>query len=97
MNSLIALLGVPRGKGGKQALEHLVVDKSLEKQEEEAPRVEKLSKEFLAVVDAFHVFVVQQGEVTTQNQETTKLMNCNAKSLGAIDNARNGGSTKATI
>jgi hypothetical protein len=34
-------------------------------QEEEAPKVEKLSKEFLAFVDAFHVFVVQQGEAIT--------------------------------
>jgi len=29
--------------------------------------MEKLFKEFLALVDDFHVFVVQQGEVTTQN------------------------------
>jgi hypothetical protein len=31
----------------------------MEKQEEEAPKVEKSSKEFLALMDAFHVFVVQ--------------------------------------
>jgi len=48
-------------------LESLVVDKYLNKWEEEVPKVEKLSKEFLAFVDAFHVFVVQQGEATTQN------------------------------
>ncbi len=55
MNSLIALLGASRReKGGKQALERLVVDKSLEKQKEEAPRVEKSSKEFLALMDIFY-------------------------------------------
>jgi hypothetical protein len=65
VNSLIVPLGAPTQKGGKQGLKHPIVDKSLEKQEEEAPRVEKLSKEFLAFVDAFHVFVVQQGEAIT--------------------------------
>jgi len=65
MNSLIVPLGAPRRKGGKQALERPVVDKSPEKQEEEAPRVEKFSKEFLAFMDTFCVFLVQQGEVTT--------------------------------
>ncbi len=39
VNSLIALLGVPRQKGGKQALECLVVDESPKKHEEEAPKV----------------------------------------------------------
>jgi hypothetical protein len=29
--------------------------------------MERLSKEFLALMDAFHVFVVQQGEAITQN------------------------------
>ncbi len=43
------------------------MDKYLDKWEEEVPKVEKSSKEFLALVDAFHVFVVQQGEATTQN------------------------------
>ncbi len=76
MNSLIAPLGAPRReKGAKQALEHFAVDKCLEKQKEEAPRVEKSSKEFLALMDVFCVFVPQQGEATAQNQETTKLMN----------------------
>jgi len=65
VNSLIAPLGAPRQKGGKQALKHPIADKSLEKQEEEAPRVENLFKEFLAFVDAFHVFVVQQREAIT--------------------------------
>jgi len=43
------------------------VDESLEKQKEEVLKVEKLSKEFLALVEAFCVFVVQQGEAIAQN------------------------------
>jgi hypothetical protein len=35
------------------------VDESFEKQEQEVPQVEKSSKEILALVDAFCVFVVQ--------------------------------------
>ncbi len=70
VNSLIALLDAPRQKGGKQALKRAVVDEFPEKQEEEAPKVEKLFKEFLALVDDFvddfRVFVVQQGEATTK-------------------------------
>jgi hypothetical protein len=58
-NSLITPLGVPRQKGGKQALKHLVVDESPKKQEEEAPRVGISSKEILALMDTFYVFVVQ--------------------------------------
>ncbi len=42
------------------------------------------SKEFFTLMDAFRVFVVQQGEATTQNQKITKLMNHIAKKLGAI-------------
>jgi hypothetical protein len=64
-NSLIALLGVPRQKGDKKTLEHLVVDESPERQEEETPKVEKLFKEFLVLMDDFHVFVVKQREATT--------------------------------
>jgi hypothetical protein len=64
---IIPLNGLRRRKKSKQALEHLVMDKSFEKWEEEVPKVEKSSKEFLALVDVFHVFVVQQGEATTQN------------------------------
>jgi hypothetical protein len=68
MNSLITPLGASRKeKGGKQALEHSTVDKSLEKQKEEAPRVEKSSKKFLALMDVLRVFVPQQGETTSQN------------------------------
>ncbi len=59
--------------------------------------MEKSSKEFLALVDTFYVFVVQQGEATTQNQETTKLMNHVAEWLGAISSAPSAGSAKATI
>jgi hypothetical protein len=40
------------------------VDKYLEKQEEEAPRVEELSRDFLVFMNVFRVFVVQQGEAT---------------------------------
>jgi hypothetical protein len=35
------------------------VDEFLEKQKEEAPKVDKSFKEFLALVDTFRVFVVQ--------------------------------------
>jgi hypothetical protein len=49
--------------------------------------VEKLFKEFLALVDDFRVFVVQQGEATAQNQKIAKLMNFIAKGLGAIHSA----------
>jgi hypothetical protein len=59
--------------------------------------VEESSKEFLALVDIFCVFVVQQGKVMTRNQETTKLMNHIAKGFGAIGNNASGSSTKATI
>jgi hypothetical protein len=59
--------------------------------------VEKSSKEFLALVDTFYVLVVQQGEATTQNQETTKLMNHITERLGAISIAPSGESAKATI
>jgi hypothetical protein len=64
MNSLIVPLDVPRQKGGKQALKRPIVDKYLEKQEEEAPRVEELSRDFLVFMNVFRVFVVQQGEAT---------------------------------
>jgi hypothetical protein len=68
VNFLIAPLGAPRKeKGGKQTLERTVVDESPEKQEEEVPRVEKSSKEFLVLMDVFCVFVVQPGEAPTQN------------------------------
>jgi len=53
VNSLIAPMGVLRQKGGKQVLECSVVNESFEKHEEEAPKVEKSSKEFLAFVDGF--------------------------------------------
>ncbi len=59
--------------------------------------MKKSSKKFLDVVDVFHVFVVQQGEVTTQNQEIAKLMNHIVESLGIIKNAPSRGFTKATI
>jgi len=98
VNFLIAPLGVSRReKEGKQALECSIVEESLEKQEEEAPKVEESSKEFLAFVDVFCVFVIQQGEAMAQNQEITKLMNHIAEGLGAIDNTPSGGFAKATI
>jgi hypothetical protein len=64
---IIPLNGLRRGKISKQTLERLVVDKSFEKWKEEVPKVQKSSKEYFALMDAFHVFVVQQGEATTQN------------------------------
>lgn len=42
--------------------------------------MEKSSKEFLALVDTFHVFVVQQREAMTQNQEIAKFMSYIAES-----------------
>jgi hypothetical protein len=83
VNSLIAPLKVPRQKKGKQVFEGLIVDKFFKKQEG-GPRVRSSSKEFFTLMDAFRVFVVQQGEATTQNQKITKLMNHIAKKLGAI-------------
>ncbi len=67
------------------------------KKQDEAPKVEKSSKEFLILVNAFHVFVVQQGEAMTRNQKIAKLMNRIVKGLGAIGCAPSGGSTKVTI
>jgi hypothetical protein len=97
VNSLIALLGVPQKKGGKQVLECSIMDEYLEKHEEEASKVEKSSKEFLAFVDAFCVFMVQQVEAMAQNQKIAKLMNFIAKGLGVINSAPSEGFTKATI
>jgi hypothetical protein len=85
-----------RRKGSKQGLERLVVDEFPKKQKE-APKVEKSSKGFLALMDAFCVFVVQQKESTMQNQKMTKLMSHIVKGLGTIGNAPNEGSTKVTI
>jgi hypothetical protein len=45
----------------------------------------------------FTCFVVQQGEATTHNQKTTKLMNHIVKNLGAINNVPSGGFAKVTI
>jgi hypothetical protein len=59
--------------------------------------VEKSFKEFLALVDDFGVFVVQQGEATTQNHEIAKLMNYIMEGLSAIGIARSGGCVNATI
>jgi hypothetical protein len=59
--------------------------------------VEKLSKEFLALMHSFCVFVVQQKETMTQNQVTTKLMNRIVEGLGATSSAPSGGFAKATI
>jgi hypothetical protein len=83
MNSLTTPLGVPRQKKGKQIFKRLIVDEFL-KTQEGGPRVRSSSKEFLAFVNVFRVFVVQQGEATTHNQKITKLMNHIAKNLGAI-------------
>ncbi len=62
--------GLKKEKKGKQALECFVMDEFPEKHEEFL-KVGKSSKEFLVLMDAFFVFVVQQGKVTTQNQETS--------------------------
>ncbi len=47
----------------------------------------RLSKEIVALVDTFCVFVVQQGEATTKNQKIAKLVNRIAKNMGAIGSA----------
>jgi hypothetical protein len=60
-------------------------------------KVEKSLKKFLAFMDVFHVFVVQQGEITTQNQETTKFMSRIVEGLGTINSVSNGGSANVTI
>jgi hypothetical protein len=96
VNCLITPLGMPRQKKGKQAFEHSIVEEFRKKQKE-SPRVGNLSKKFLALVDVFFVYVVQQGEAIIENQETTTLMNHIAENLGAIGSAPSGGSTKATI
>jgi hypothetical protein len=66
VNSLIVPLGTPRQKRGKQVLKCLIVDEFFKKQKG-SPRVKSSFKEFLALVDAFRVFVVQQREATQQN------------------------------
>jgi heme-binding NEAT domain protein len=75
VHSLINLLNGPKiGKGGKHALKYLKVDEFQNMQKEANPKVDQTSKEFLAFLDAFQSFMVQQGETTTQNHEMTKLM-----------------------
>lgn len=62
VHSLIFLMNQSKRKkrGGKQALERREVDKSPKTQEEASPKeVDKTSKEFLAMLDAFQMFVVQ--------------------------------------
>jgi hypothetical protein len=59
--------------------------------------VEKSSKDFLAHMDAFCTFVVQQGETMTQNQKTSKFMGCIVEGLRAIDNAPHASFAKVTI
>jgi hypothetical protein len=54
-------------KRGQVSLKVSGVDKSLKKQEHEAPKVEKSSKDFLAIVDTFRVFGVQLREAIAQN------------------------------
>jgi hypothetical protein len=73
------------------------VENFLEKRKKDTPKVENSSKEFLAFVDAFRVFVDQQGETIMQNQETTEFMGYIAKGLGTIGSAPSGGSAKVTI
>jgi hypothetical protein len=59
--------------------------------------VEKLSKEFLALVDALCAFVVQQGKTMTRNQKTSKLMDFIVEGLGTINIAPSAGFAKVTI
>jgi hypothetical protein len=73
------------------------VDKSPETWEEASPKVDQTSKEFLAFLDVFWSFVVQEGEPTAENHEMAKLMGRITEGLGVIDGVLNGGSTKVTI
>jgi len=54
-------------KRGQVGLRVFGVDKSLKKQKHETPKVEKSSKDYLALVDTFCVFTVQLGEAIAQN------------------------------
>jgi hypothetical protein len=65
-----------RGKGGKWALECSEVDKipKIRKEEINQKEVDKTSKEFFALFNTFQTLVVQQGKITSQNNETMRLM-----------------------
>jgi hypothetical protein len=48
-----------RIKGNKQTLEHPKMNKFTKTHEEGSPKVDEMSKEFLASLDIFRTFVVQ--------------------------------------
>jgi hypothetical protein len=50
------------------------VDKSFETWEEASPKMDQTSKEFLAFLDIFWSFVVQEGETMVENQKMAKLL-----------------------
>jgi hypothetical protein len=51
------------------------VHKSPKTWEETSPKVvDKMSKDVFAILDVFQIFVVQQGETTTHNNKTAKLI-----------------------
>ncbi len=56
-----------------------------------------MPKEFLALLDAFWTFMVQQGETIAHNHEKTKLMGQITEGLGAINGVPSGGFAKVTI
>lgn len=56
-----------------------------------------MSKEFLAFLDTFYTFMVQQRETMTQDHEMAKLMARIMEGLGAINSAPNEGFAKVTI
>lgn len=60
-------------------------------------RTDKSSKEFMALLDTFQTFMVQQGEAMTLHNKIAKIKGQIAKGLGVIDVAPNGGSTKVAM
>jgi len=54
-------------------------------------------KEFLALLNTFRAFVVQQGETMSQNNEIAKIMGQILKGLGVIGTVPNGGFVKLDL
>jgi hypothetical protein len=64
-DSFLVPLNQPiKGRRDKRALEHLEVDKFSDAQQEEVNKrkMNKMSKDFLALLDTFQALVMQQGE-----------------------------------
>ncbi len=62
------------------------VDKSPKTREEASPKeVNKMSKEFFAILYDFQMFVVQWGEIVAHNNKIAKLLHWIKESLGVIN------------